>query len=612
MQVRLLTLAVVLAFSLAGQTPCSDTPLYSRCELVFELDPAESKTHPNPYVSVQLQAEFRSPRHRTVMMPAFWDGGNRMVIRFAPIDPGEWNYRVTSNIARFNGQEAKFNAAASDHPGFIAPANGHHWRNTENRLAHLWMGDTMYTVGFVDDKSFRQIADTRAEQKFTHLRGLAIGRGEKPTWKSPNEPDTAWYKQLDERVAYLNSKGIIFDMILGHDEDHLVKEFPDREQRRRYIRYLVARYSAFNITWQITQEWEEYSNGRELTKEMGIHVKETDPYGHPRSTHAVTTSAPLLADGWMDHVIYQSSDDHLGSIEHQLYAVPFVNSEFAYENSGAGASHAHHVAPDVFRHRLWNAFMNGQYPTHGNTGTYGGAKVALDLKHLDAPGAKAMTAWFDVVSKTRYWELEPYFDVDGGRAVALPETEYIVYVEKPSGPIEVRLEKHGYDVKWINPISGEILPLKEFKSEKYVVEPPNREHDWVLHISREGRKEGMLRSYKFESRPFLMQEAEGLSSRFPYEIAAPTTDEVSIAKPPSYVVKLKRESRGTRRMMYLWTGEAPVEGRGYRVIGSGEQGTFRLRAGIAKNLPAVMNVRVYGLNANGKLYFMDRIYRLVP
>ena len=612
MQARLLALAATVASSLFAQAPCPSTPMYARCELVFELDAAESKSHPNPYTSVQLQAEFRSPRHRTVMMPAFWDGGNRMVIRFAPIDAGEWEYRVTSNVARFNGQQGKFTATPSDHPGFIAPANGHHWRNTENMLAHLWMGDTMYTIGFVDDASFRKIVDARAAQKFTHLRGLAIGRAERATWKSPDEPDVAWYKRLDERVAYLNSKGIVFDMILGQDENHLTKAFPEREQRRRYLKYLVARYSAFNITWQLTQEWEEYDNGRELMREMGIHLKETDPYRHPRTTHAVTTSAPLLPDGWMDHVTYQSSDSHLGAIEHQLYAVPFVNSEFAYENSGAGASHSHHVAPDEFRHRLWNSFMNGQYPTHGNTGTYGGAKVPMDLKHLEAPGAKAMTVWFDFVSKTRYWELEPYFDVDGGRAMALPETEYIVYVEKPSGPIEVRLVKHGYDVKWLNPITGETIPLKEFKSERYVVEPPNRDHDWVLHISREGRKEGMLRSYKFESRPFLMQEPEGPSSKFPYEIAAPTADELSISKPPAYEVKLKRESRGTRRMMYLWTGEVPVEGHGYRVLGTGEQGRLRIRKNIATKLPAVMNMRVYGLNANGKLYFTDRIYRLVP
>ena len=52
--------------------------------------------------------------------------------------------------------------------------------------------------------------------------------------------------------------------------------------------------------------------------------------------------------------------------------------------------------------------------------------------------------------------------MDGGRAMALPDTEYIVYVEKPSGPIEVRLEKHGYDVKWVDPATGE-CPEKQFK-----------------------------------------------------------------------------------------------------------------------------------------------------
>ena len=41
---------------------------------------AEAAQHPNPYLTVQLHAEFRSPRHRTIMMPGFWDGGRRMVI----------------------------------------------------------------------------------------------------------------------------------------------------------------------------------------------------------------------------------------------------------------------------------------------------------------------------------------------------------------------------------------------------------------------------------------------------------------------------------------------------------------------------------------------------
>lgn len=602
-------LAIALsACAVFAQEPCPSTPLYARCEIVFELNDAEQKAHPNPYLTVDIQAEFRSPRHRTVIMPAFPDGARRMVIRFAPIDVGDWEYRVTSNVSRFEGKQGTFAATESTHPGFIVPANGHHWRNTENRLAHLWMGDTMYQIGSIGDEAFHAIANARGAQKFTHLRGLVVGG----TFDNPDQPKYDWYRRLDERVGYLNDHGIIFDMILGLDENFLAKEFPVAGQRARYLRYMIARYSAFNITWQLTQEFEEYENGRELLKEMGSYLKNNDPYRHPRTTHTVATSAPLLPDGWMDHVLYQSSSDELGAIEHQLFAVPFVNAEFAYENSGAGASHPHHVASDEFRHRLWNSFMNGQYPTYGNTGTYGGSKVPMDLKQLEAPGAKAMTVWFDFISTTRYWELEPYFDVDGGRAMALPETEYIIYVEKPEGPIEVRLEKHGYDVKWLNPITGETIPLKEFKSEKFVAEPPSRDHDWILHISREGRKQGMLRTYKFESRPFLMQDPESAVSHVPFKIAEPSGEEVSLAKMAKYSAVTTRETRGVRRMMYLWTGEVPVEGQGYRVIGTGPEGTWQLRSNMAKKMPAVMNVRLYGLNANGKLYFIDRIYRVTP
>ena len=53
----------------------------------------------------------------------------------------------------------------------------------------------------------------------------------------------------------------------------------------------------------------------------------------------------------------------------------------------------------------------------------------------------------------------PCLDVDGGRAVALEEVEYIVYVDKP-GPVEVRIERHGYDTVWLNPANGETVKLK--------------------------------------------------------------------------------------------------------------------------------------------------------
>ncbi|HEY1337755.1 MAG TPA: DUF5060 domain-containing protein, partial [Bryobacteraceae bacterium] len=90
---RLPLLLVFAAAACAQQPPCTGAPAYSPCELTFDLSDTAAAAHPNPYVSVDLRAEFRSPRHRTYMLPAYWDGGRRLVIRFAPTEAGDWDYR---------------------------------------------------------------------------------------------------------------------------------------------------------------------------------------------------------------------------------------------------------------------------------------------------------------------------------------------------------------------------------------------------------------------------------------------------------------------------------------------------------------------------------------
>jgi hypothetical protein len=610
----LLPAALAAAASLFAQTPpCQNTPIYTPCEIVFELTAAEAAAHPNPYASVEINGEFRSPRHRTFLMPAYWDGGGRMVIRFTPIDPGDWDYRITSNIARLDNQLGHFTAAAADVPGFVRPANMHHWATGENNQPHLWMGDTCYRFGLIDRATFDQILEARAKQKFTHMRGLALGwDADLPkTFPSASQPGTAYFRELDARILAINRRGITVDLVLGGDANQLTRLFPEAQQRERYLRYMVARYASMNVTWQLVQEFESYDDARAVLKELGQALKKLDPFDHPRSTHAAATSAPLLADGWMNYVVYQSSEDALGAIEHQLYPVPFVNAGFAYEDSGAGRALPHDTDADTLRRRLWNATMNGQYPTSGNTGTAGGKTIPADAKYAESPGARAMTAWFDFFSRTRHWELEPYFDVDGGRCIALEGVEYIVYVEKP-GTVEVAVEKHNYDIAWFNPQTGESLKQKDFKGERYVGEPPDKTHDWVLHISREGRKEGMLRSYKFTSReyPLMLQEVEQNAQKTPYEMVEPAADTLKVDAPAKFAVRLKRQTRATRNMMYLWTGEVAAGGRGYRVLATGPEGTFRIPPSIAGDYPAVMNLRVAAMNALGKVYFVDKVLRI--
>ena len=236
-------------------------------------------------------------------------------------------------------------------------------------------------------------------------------------------------------------------------------------------------------------------------------LKELDGYQHPRTSGARVTSAPLLDDGWMDFATYGTTDEQIGAIEHQLYAVPFVNLDCGREDSGAGKTAAGDVDTAAFRKRLWNATMNGQSVTYANTG--------VGAQYANSPGAKQMTVWYDFFfNETRYWELEPYYDVDGGRALALEDTEYVVYMEKP-GPLELVVEKHGYDLYWVNPIDGQFTKGK-FKGDHFTGSPPDTSHDWVLHVVREGRVEGMNKSYKFESRDIVMQEVESNSPKVPF------------------------------------------------------------------------------------------------
>ena len=394
--------------------------------------------------------------------------------------------------------------------------------------------------------------EQRSQEKFTHLR-VTIGA-------ATDLNETA------ERVRAINAKGLTADLVLA--------ALPlDPPQREAYVTDIAARFSAFNITWVVALRFEDIAHGRALMKDAGTLLKKLDPYDHPRTAMATATSAPLEGDGWMNVLSYGSPEQNMGAVEHQFYQLPAVNMGIQSQRD------------------LWNAAMNGQYPESG-AGPY-------------------MKVWAEFMAASRYWELEPYFDVDGGRALALEGVEYIVYVEKP-GLVELTVENHGYDVVWMNPGTGEMVKQKDYKGEHFTGEPPDRSHDWVLRVSRESHKEGMLKSYKFDSRPVPVQEVEQNPLKIPFEIAAPAGTELSLSQPVPFAVKIKRDTRATRSLLVEWTAEVPLDGEGYRVVGTGKEGTLNIPRSLANKYPAVVSLRMMLLNANGKAYTLDKVYKLTP
>lgn len=566
-----------LCAAVRAQTVCPPVPRYSPCDIVFEVPGAD------PAKTGELKAEFRSPHHDTALVNAVWDGGSKWFVRYTPSEEGEYTFRVSGSAPQWNGKEGHFTATGNAKKGWLRAANLHHFAYVEGVTLspHLWMGGVVPGFTQMDSVRWKSLIDTRAAQHFNHLGVTLVDESTAAAFKSPE-----FFRAAEEKIRYANDRGIIVDIAFFGPNGLMVRLLPTGEERRRWLAYAISRLAAFDVTWQGLEGYETYETGASLLKEIADSLAVLDPYKHTRSTRAQVTSAALADSGWLRYRSYQTDNDQISAVEQQSFQYPAVN------NFGAGAKNA-----DQFRRRLWNSTASGQYP-------------ATEVP--DEASANQMKVWYEFMQTTRHWELEPFFDIENGRGLALEGVEYIVYVEKP-GPVTVNVEKQGYDIEWLNPVTGERTKVKEKgKNEVVTFTPPDLSHDWVLHISKEGRKASMLRSYKFDSAdpPLELQVPEGNPEKIPFEIVEPASDAISLGAPVRFAVKLKRQTKTLQRMMYEWTGEVTVSERGYRVIATGPEGVFEIPANIAAEFPAALHVKVTAMNGRGKVYVLDRNFVL--
>jgi hypothetical protein len=232
----------------------------------------------------------------------------------------------------------RLHCRASDAPGFLRVANLHHWATTAANQPHLWMGASEMHFAWLDEAAFRAVVDARAAQKFNHLRGLVLGEGAELGFPRPRQSRPRPFPAPRPAHRLYQLQGHDCRSGVGSQPGCAPAPAAGPRLRRRFIRFLVGRYAARNVTWQGLEEFESQAGARALLAETGALIKQLDPYQHPRSTGARVTSAPLLDDGWMDFAAYGAADAAVGAIEHQLYQVPGVALEFAREDTGAGKS----------------------------------------------------------------------------------------------------------------------------------------------------------------------------------------------------------------------------------------------------------------------------------
>ena len=74
---------------------------------------------------------------------------------------------------------------------------------------------------------------------------------------------------------------------------------------------------------------------------------------------------------------------------------------------------------------------------------------------------------------------------------------------------------------------------------------------------------------------------------------------------------LTKTSRAAKRMRWVWAAEAPGSNKGYRILGAGQFGKFRIPADITDRYPMTFQVRLIGVDGLRRLYESIGTYKLL-
>ena len=67
------------------------TEVWSRTDIILNSE----KKYKNPYLDVDIDAEFVHEDGTVIKLFGFWNGGSEWRVRFSPTKTGVWNYKIT-------------------------------------------------------------------------------------------------------------------------------------------------------------------------------------------------------------------------------------------------------------------------------------------------------------------------------------------------------------------------------------------------------------------------------------------------------------------------------------------------------------------------------------
>lgn len=344
----------------------------------------------NPF-EVDFTARLKAPSGAERRVFGFYDGKNEYVLRFLPEEEGIFTFQTFSHCKALHGKQGSFlcRGVNSENHGPVR-VKDQFWFAHADGTPFFETGTTCYAWIHQEQALQEQTLETLAKGDFNKIKMCVFPKwfeynhreparypfeGTKETGFDFDRPNVAFFQHLDRCVKKLKDLGIQADIILFHpyDAPHWGFSRMRKDQDRRYLRYVMARLSAYsNVWWSLANEYDIMKQGYKKRtaawKALIAYVAAQDPYDHLVSIHQFSKFYNYR-DKNITHCSIQRTESYL-SAEYtdewiRKYGKPVVIDECAYEGN-LNDSWGGITAQELVR-RFWEATARGGFMGHGET-----------------------------------------------------------------------------------------------------------------------------------------------------------------------------------------------------------------------------------------------------
>lgn len=512
----------------------------------------------DPFWDVDVDVIVENPDGKQQVVPGYWAGENMWTFRYSA--PAKGEYRFTTRCTdksnnRLHNQEGVIKVVDYSGENLLYKRGTIKISEDNTHFEHLdgtpffWLADSWW-FGMSDrlrwPGEFQLLTQDRKEKGFTVIQ-FALGfpcdikpmdeRGENAAgnpWTDEFETiNPAYFDLTDLRMEWMIKEEMLPNVMPNWG---YYMEFMGVDKLKKHWRYVMARYGAYPIVWNLCGEvslpyylvdWTDEKKAWQKTQytEIAEYVKNTDPFDRIMTVHPgpFARNFEQLDDmSYIDFIFTQPGHGGFETLPGSVHQMRFAREKFpnrpvligeaCFEGMHGGGS-----GEKVQRFLFWSSFMLGapgfsygadaiwQFNRKGDPfGESPGGSVWGNMPWEEAyqwPGAKMVGIGHKILQNVEWWDFEPHPEWInhhatnekhlGAYVAGIPgKTIGVYFYDKPAfGRYELSgLEANQkYKSTFYDPRTGDEYEMEIFilqEGEKYTVPNAPIKQDWVLMVDK--------------------------------------------------------------------------------------------------------------------------------